>query len=195
MKRVAVIYATREGQTQRIAEAVSAGLIKRGLGAVMLDTGGMREDMDPAEYSAFILAASVHIADHEPEMIDFVKRHHSMLETRPNAFLSVTLSEAGAERKDASAEEHARFAADVQTMIDRFVAETGWHPQHVLPVAGALRYSKYNFPVRILMKRIARAAGGSTDVTRDHEYTDWVALDEFVARFAQEMSPSGQGRS
>jgi menaquinone-dependent protoporphyrinogen oxidase len=30
------------------------------------------------------------------------------------------------------------------------------------------------------MKRIARASGGSTDTSRDHEYTDWEALDRLV---------------
>lgn len=105
----------------------------------------------------------------------------------PNAFLTVTLSEAGAERKDTTAEEHARFVADVAGMVDRFVADTGWRPEHVVPVAGALRYTQYNFVVRLLMKRIARASGGSTDTSRDHEYTDWKALDDFVGTFAEEL--------
>ena len=72
---------------------------------------------------------------------------------------------------------------------DRFVADTGWHPQRLVPVAGALRYSQYNFAVRMLMKRIARESGGSTDTTRDHEYTDWTALEQFVDQFAAETAP------
>ncbi len=47
-------------------------------------------------------------------------------------------------------------------MIERFVTDTGWRPEHVVPVAGALRYTQYNFLVRLVMKRIARQAGGST---------------------------------
>jgi menaquinone-dependent protoporphyrinogen oxidase len=38
------------------------------------------------------------------------------------------------------------------------------------------------------MKRIAKHAGGSTDTSRDHEYTDWVALEQFVAALAEEFS-------
>jgi menaquinone-dependent protoporphyrinogen oxidase len=45
-------------------------------------------------------------------------------------------------------------------------------------------YSKYNWFIRFVMKRIARRAGASTDTSRDHEFTDWVALDRFVNEFA-----------
>jgi len=38
-------------------------------------------------------------------------------------------------------------------------------------------YTKYNFLVRLVMKRIAREAGASTDTAHDHVYTDWAALD------------------
>jgi menaquinone-dependent protoporphyrinogen oxidase len=187
MKPVAVLYATREGQTERIAKQVEAGLRKRGVDAIASDLREARAAADLGAYSAVVLAASVHAGRHEPEMIDFVKAQRALLQAMPNAFLSVTLSEAGAERKDATAQEHARFVADVGQMIDRFVADTGWRPARVVPVAGALRYTQYNFVVRLLMKRIARKAGGSTDTSRDHEYTDWIALDDFVALFADEV--------
>jgi menaquinone-dependent protoporphyrinogen oxidase len=187
MKPVAVLYATREGQTKRIAEEVAAGLRKHGLDAVAFNVREEDTELDVSSYAAVVLAASVHAGQHEREMIELVKEHRESLQSVPNAFLSVTLSEAGAERKNATAEEHARFVADVRNMIDRFVTDTGWRPEHLVPVAGALRYTQYNFLVRLVMKRIARRAGGSTDTSRDHEYTDWRALDDFVALFAAEV--------
>ena len=187
MKPVAILYATREGQTKRIAEKVAAGLRERGLDAAALDVRGVRSRFDTGKYSAVVLAASVHAGRHEREMIALAKAHRAALQSIPNAFLSVTLSEAGAERMDATAAEHARFVADVARMIDRFVADTGWRPEHVVPVAGALLYTQYNFLLRWVMQRIARQAGGSTDASRDHEYTDWSALDRFVAAFAGEV--------
>jgi len=36
----------------------------------------------------------------------------------------------------------------------------------------------------MVMKWIAGKAGGSTDTSRDHEYTDWDALGRFAAEFA-----------
>ena len=43
------------------------------------------------------------------------------------------------------------------------------------------------------MKRITKHAGGSTDTSRDHEYTDWVALDRFIAEWVEEFSASTTG--
>ena len=194
MKPVAVLYATREGLAKQVAEQVAAGLRTRGLDAEVLDARNAGAGFDASAFCAAVLAASVHAGTHEREMVELAKAQREALASMPNAFLSITLSEAGAERKDTTAEEHARFVADVRGMIDRFVADTGWRPEHVVPVAGALRYTRYNFLVRLVMKRIARASGGSTDTSREHEYTDWKALDEFAAAFADEVKARARPR-
>src|SRR5262249_20724197 len=155
---------------------IAADLLRRGF---TVDVMHVRDHTAPRSLTtcaAAMLAASVHAGGHEPEMVQFVKTHRGALEHLPTAFLSMTLSEAGVERSAATPEEHAQFVADVHRALDRFFAEAGWHPQRVKPVAGALLYTHYNFLTRLVMKRIAKHAGGSTDTSRDHEYTDWVAL-------------------
>lgn len=116
-----------------------------------------------SNYSGMILAGSVHAGANEAEMVKFVRANRDALEDMPAAFLSVTLSDAGAERTDATPAEHAQFVADVERMIDTFFTETGWRTERVKPVAGALLYTRYNVLLRFLMKRIARMSGGSTD--------------------------------
>lgn len=194
MKPVAVLFATREGLAKEVAGQVAAGLRVRGLDATVLDARDAGTGFDASRFCAAVLAASVHAGTHEREMVELARAQREALASMPNAFLSITLSEAGAERKDTTPGQHARFVADVRGMIDRFVADTGWRPEHVVPVAGALRYTQYNFLVRLVMKRIARASGGSTDTSRDHEYTDWKALDEFAAAFADEVKARGEPR-
>jgi menaquinone-dependent protoporphyrinogen oxidase len=125
-----------------------------------------------------ILAASVHMQKHEAEMVRFVKRNRAELEAMPTLFLSVSLSEAGAEDMSKSAED--RAAADAQGLIQAFLDETGWHPRHIRAVAGALLYSKYNFLVRFVMRRIASKTGAPTDTSRDYEFTDWEAQERLV---------------
>jgi menaquinone-dependent protoporphyrinogen oxidase len=100
------------------------------------------------------------------------------------AFLSVSLSQAGVQDRNATSERRKHAAADVNSMIKRFLVKTQWQPTRVEPVAGALMYSKYNPFMRFIMKRIARRAGASTDTSRDHEFTDWAALDRFASEFA-----------
>lgn len=117
-------------------------------------------------------------------MTQFVKTHRAQLEAMPIVFLSVSLAEAGAEDPKGSPEHRAKSAEGVQHMIDEFLAETNWHPSKIKAVAGALLYTKYNFFIRFIMKRIAAHEGGDTDTSRDYEYTDWAALDHLVDEFA-----------
>jgi menaquinone-dependent protoporphyrinogen oxidase len=113
-------------------------------------------------------------------MIDFARRHASELQDMPSVFLSVSLSEAGAEDAAASEQHRLQAAADVEKMIQSFVEATGWQPTAAQAVAGALMYTRYNWLLRVVMKRIARQSGATTDASRDHEFTDWIALDRVV---------------
>jgi menaquinone-dependent protoporphyrinogen oxidase len=95
MKPILVLYATREGQTQRIAEHVTAKLREKGLSVELVDAHLIPLGLPLATYSSTILAASVHAGKHEPEMVGFVRRHQIELEQMPAMFLSVSLSQAG----------------------------------------------------------------------------------------------------
>jgi menaquinone-dependent protoporphyrinogen oxidase len=179
----AVFYATREGHTRKVAERIAAELRARGALVDLFDVGACLPP-DWSRYSAACLAASVHIGRHEKEMVAFARAERDALVRLDAAFVSVSLSEAGAENPRRSVDERRKAAEDAQHMIDVFVHETGWHPEHVLSVAGALAYSKYNLLVRFLMKQIARKAGAPTDTSRDYEFTDWPALDRFAGEIA-----------
>jgi menaquinone-dependent protoporphyrinogen oxidase len=191
MKPIAVLYATREGHTRRVAERIAEDLRARGFD---VEFKNLRDHDAGAshlsDFSAVVLAASVHAGKHEREMVKFVKKHRTELEQLPSAFLSVTLCEAGAEMSGMTQEQRARFSADVQKVIDKFFEDTAWRPERVKPVAGALLYSKYNPLVRFVMKRIAKESGVATDTSRDYDYTDWVGLDRFADELADELSSS-----
>ena len=186
MKPILILYATREGQTRRIAEHLAATVRSRDLIPEVINCAEIPSDFSLGSYSGAILAASVHLHKHEPEMVRFVKTHRADLEAIPVVFLSVSLSESGAEDPKASPELRAQGAADAQAMIQAFLDETVWHPKHVRAVAGALMYSKYNFVVRFAMRMIASRVGAPTDTSRDYEFTDWEALDRLVDAVVQE---------
>jgi menaquinone-dependent protoporphyrinogen oxidase len=190
MKPIGILYATREGQTERIADHVGAVLRARGLAVEIKNLRLRASDIRLDQYSAVILAASVHVGKHEPEMIRFVKQNVRELGRLPAAFLSVSLSQAGVELASATPEQRAASIGSVQQVLERFFRDTGWHPKIVKPVAGALLYTRYNFLVRFIMKRIAGKSGGSTDTSRDREYTDWAELDCFTGTLAEEFAIS-----
>jgi menaquinone-dependent protoporphyrinogen oxidase len=184
-KKVAVMYATREGQTRRIAERLATQLRGRGLTVDVLDVGSRpAPPCDLARYSGALLAASVHIGKHEKSMIDFVKAHRAELERMPSAFVSVSLAKASADNAGSTPERREGAASHVAETITRFVRETGWSPKRVHAVAGALLYRQYGVLVRVMMRFIATRAGAATDTSRDHEYTDWQAVDRIGDEFA-----------
>lgn len=188
MKRIGILYATRGGQTRRIARHVTNYLRARDFDVEIFNVRDAAPDLYSEPYDGLILAASVYRGRHEREMVKFIKNNIAALETCPAAFLSVSMSQAGVELAGATPEQHAAHAASVGQMLERFYAETGWHPKYVAPVAGAVLYTKYNFLVRFIMKRISKQAGGSTDTSRDHEYTDWRALDRFSEEFISRVT-------
>lgn len=189
VKTVAVLYATREGQTRRIAEHMAATLRARDFTVSVHDVAvELPRDFDLASCAGALLAASIHIGKHEKEMLTFVKRHRAELERMPCMFLSVNLSQAGVEDANATARRRERAKANVAKMIDEFLRKTGWKPDRVHPVAGALLYRQYRLPVRLMMRFIAKLVGANTDTTRDHEYTDWRALDRFAAELARDVN-------
>lgn len=179
---VLVLYATREGHTKTIAEYAAGKIQSLSLPVTLLEVSKLPNEFFLVDYSAAVIAASVHVGKHEPEILRFVKRHRADLNQMRTAFLSVSLSQAGAQDPRAKSETRAKAATDVKIMIDRFLADTGWKPSLTQPLAGALMYSKYNFLVRFIMRRIARRAGASTNTSRDHVFTRWRDLDELLLK-------------
>lgn len=178
--RAAIFYATREGQGKRVAEHIAESLRAKRFDVDVCNVKDSPEWIDTQPYQLAFVVASVHLGRHEREIVRFVKSHRADLMRLGAPFLSLTLSEAGAEDPAAPPEKRIASAADAQRMIDVFVRETGWRPPYVLPVAGALTYSKYGFFTKLIMKSISHRAGGPTDTSRDYEFTDWAALDRFV---------------
>jgi len=188
MKSILIVYATREGHTKRIAEYLGEKIRSQDSQATVSDVRELPKGFSLANYAAAVIAASVHRAHHEPEIIRFVKDHLADLNRMFTALVSVSLSQAGAQDEQASSDHRAQAAADVKRMTDLFVSETHWHPTLIRPVAGALMYSKYNFLVRMIMKHIASRAGASPDVSQDHVFTHWRDLDDLAKTVMERLA-------
>jgi menaquinone-dependent protoporphyrinogen IX oxidase len=67
-----VLYATRHGQSHKIADRMAGILAGLGFEPEVRDAGG--PDVDPAGYQAALLIASVHMYKHEKEMVAFARR-------------------------------------------------------------------------------------------------------------------------
>ena len=174
MARILVLYHSYDGQTRRIAERIVAALAARGHRADVHSATEPTALDSVRAMDAVIVGSAIRLGRHARVLERAVRDAASAIEVRPNAFFSVCLSIAGPRpRPDLVAEAN-----------DRLFAGSQWTPRHIANFAGALPYSKYSWPLRLMMRFIVGRAGGDTDTSRDYEYTDWNAVDRFAAEFA-----------
>lgn len=182
---VPVFFATTQGQAGRVARALARRLCERGLEAEAIDLAreGARE-RGWERVRGVALCASVHVRGHQRSARRFALRQCEALGAVPSLFVSVCLairSERPAEREEARA------------IARSFGEKTGWRPDRSVCVAGRLAYTSYGPLVRFVMKRIAAAEGGSTDTSRDHEYTDWAEVDRLADDLASRVTAATRG--
>ena len=174
--KLLLVYGTTEGQTQKIARFVADHVTQQGHQAQLLNAIDATQTVDPRGFDAVIIAASLHAGRYQSALIHFVTEHLAAIDVRPNAFLSVSLAAAGDDEDDIEG---------LERCVANFIHETGWTPRSVHHVAGAFRYTSYDFLKRWAMKYIAYRKGGPTDTSRDYELTDWDDLMRFVDSFVK----------
>ncbi len=178
-RRVLITYGTSYGQTALIAGRIRNVLTERGQLVTVRRADQLPADHHLADYDAVVVGASMIRHGYQKYVSTFVRRHAGVLDTMPSAFFAV--SRAAGSRDPAERATAQRLAAE-------FCAATGWQPAIVESVAGAIAYTRYNVVLRWIMKRISAREGGSTDTSRDHEYTDWAQVDRFARRFADALA-------
>jgi menaquinone-dependent protoporphyrinogen oxidase len=179
MARVLILYGTSEGQTAKIARAISIRLNTGGIETDLVRAGTL--DPRPCHYAAVIVAASVHAGGYQKAVTKWIRAHRFEFGNLPTGFVSVCLAVISKKEKERD---------EARAMPRRFADGLAWHPTVIKVVAGALPYTKYNVFIRWIMKRIASEAGGDTDTSRDYEYTDWKDLADFADRFAALVIPA-----
>ena len=173
--KLLLVYGTTEGQTQKVARFVADHAAKQGHQTQVVNAIEATATADPREFDAVIIAASLHAGRYQSAVVHFVSEHLAAINSHPNAFLSVSLAAASDDEDDVQGLEHC---------VTTFSQQTGWTPQQTHHVAGAFRYTSYDFLKRWAMKYIAYRKGAPTDTSRDHELTDWADLARFIDTFS-----------
>jgi len=99
----------------------------------------------------------------------------------PSLFLMVSLAAAGDDP-----DEH----ADLARIAAEFAQNSDWTPSEVVHVAGAFRFTQYDFFKGLAMRWIAHSKGETVTPHTDKEYTDWDALGALMARWPDVKNPA-----
>jgi menaquinone-dependent protoporphyrinogen oxidase len=178
MARILVLYASFDGQTERIAQRVGTVLHAAGHGVAVRSADAPQAGGDIAEHDAVIVGGAIRYGRCARHLENLAREHAQALAARPNAFFTVSMSAGGPGARPATA----------QRQADEFCERTRWQPRETANFAGALRYRTYNPFIRFMMRLIVGMAGGDTDTSRDYEYTDWKAVDRFASAFAARLA-------
>jgi menaquinone-dependent protoporphyrinogen oxidase len=173
---ILIACATTEGQTQKIAEHLRTYLKTIGHAVEMFDCRNDPISSKAETFDAVVLCGSIHLGNHQPEFRRFAMAHRDRLASRNGLVISVSLAASG--NSDAA-------HAELQTHLEGLEKQISYRPARVIQVAGALKYTKYGFFKRHLMKSIARKQGLATETSRDHEYTDWEDLDRQLSEWVE----------
>lgn len=168
MTTILVVFHTSEGQTARIADHIAAVLREFGDDVEVHDVAGAPA---PEHYDGVIVGDSIHAVHHSKPLTRYVHDHVAVLNKLPAALFQVSLTSVNPD------DEH---TATAQGLVQELLEQTGFDPDLVGLFAGALVYTQYGWFKRQVMRAISRREGGDTDTSRDHEYTDWQAVEQFA---------------
>lgn len=170
---ILICYASTEGQTRKIARFCARTLIAAGHSVEVLPATDAH-DLALAGFDGAILAGSVHMGRLQAELGTFARDHAAALNGMPSMLLQVSLAAAG---------EDAEERADLGRIAIDFCKHAGWDPGEIHHVAGAFRFTEYDFFKGWAMRYIAARKGQKIDPGTDTEFTDWEALARILRRW------------
>lgn len=175
--KILIVYATTDGQTRKVARFAADRLATVGR-MVELLPAGEAEGVDLGRFDGVILAGSLHAGGFQKSLEAFAAANASALKNSQTLFLPVSLSAAGDDREDWDG---------LEECVARFQKDTGWKPGQIAHVAGAFRFSEYDFFRGWAMRWIAAQKDQAVDPRKDKEFTDWAALGETLDAWAEAL--------
>ncbi|VUS54435.1 menaquinone-dependent protoporphyrinogen IX dehydrogenase [Klebsiella spallanzanii] len=172
-----ILFSTRDGQTREIASYLASELKELGIDTDTVDLNRTHDIAWP-QYDRVVIGASIRYGHFHPALERFVKKHLQSLQSLPGAFFSVNLVARKPEKRTPQTNSYTR----------KFLLNSPWQPQHSAVFAGALRYPRYRWYDRFMIRLIMRMTGGETDISKEVVYTDWQQVGRFAREIAQMTS-------
>jgi menaquinone-dependent protoporphyrinogen oxidase len=170
-----LFYATRDGQSRRIAERIASRLADRGIAALPHDLAGALPV--PASLAAarlVVVVAAVRYGRPLPEAERFLASYRTLRRPPQLVLLLVNLT----------ARKPGKDTAEGNVYLRKSIARHRLAPVLALAIAGRLDYSRYGWFDRQLIRFIMKLTGGPTDPATCIDYTPWDTVDDVALRIA-----------
>ena len=127
--------------------------------------------IDLRAFEQIVIGASIRYGTHSKQVVEFVRRHRQVLESKPSAFFSVNIVARKPEKN----------SPETNPYLRKFLAQTNWQPPLQAVFAGKLDYPRYRFFDRLMIRLIMKMTNGPTAPDTVIEFTDWAKVDDFAA--------------
>lgn len=168
-----ILYSSRDGQTQSIASYI-ANKLQESLSCDVIDLQ-QADNIELGQYQQVLIGASIRYGHFNTALHRFVKQHAEQLNRMPSAFFAVNLTARKPEKRSPQTNAYTR----------KFLLSSPWQPKQCAVFAGALRYPRYRWIDRVMIRLIMKMTGGETDTSKEVEYTDWQQVDRFSQEFSR----------
>ena len=171
-----LFYATRDGQSRRIAERISNRLAELGIPTLPRNLQGTA--LTPSGLTGarlVVVVAAVRYGQPLPEAEQFLASYGTLREPPPLVLLSVNLT----------ARKPGKDTAEGNVYLRKSIARHRLAPAFALAIAGRLDYSRYRWLDRQLIRFIMMLTGGPTDPKTCVDYTPWDVVDDVALRIAE----------
>ncbi len=170
-KKITVFYATRDGQSERIALRVAARLGDSGATTTVHLLTRRQQPAIDARSCAIVAILAVRYGRVLPEAAEFLTDCASREHGPPLALAVVSLV----------ARDTSRRTPQTNPYLRKTLARYRLQPALATAFGGRLNYPKYGFIDKQMIRLIMAMTGGVTDGRSDIDYTDWAQVDDFAA--------------
>ena len=164
MKNVLVLYWSHDGHTARVSRTICETIRAEGHNAEMMSViEADREGVDLSRFDVLILGAAIRYGRFNKTFVQFVNKHATEIDAKPNSFFNITLIARKPEKATLEGNVYAR----------KFVQNSLWKPREVKCIAGRVDYPNWSWFDAVQIQLIMSMTKGPTDRTVVRDYTDW----------------------
>jgi Flavodoxin len=174
--KILIVYGSLEGQTSKIAHFMKEILLDDNHDVILANATNNPLPVD--KFDVILIGSSIHLNSYNPSIKKYVKNNIEELNKKITGFYSVSMAIASN-----LPEKH----QEVNQLTQQFLTDTGWETNRIWHIEGALKFTKYDYLKKMMMRSIAQKEFGPININKDYEYTDWEKVKNHLSQFSSRL--------